>query len=214
MSITFRPATTADALAVVPLIYSSGPDAFDYVFEVPGRASATEFLHLAFLDGRGEFGYQNHVVGTVAGQVVAAGAAWSGAAALQFTIAAARQILGCYGPIAGAGTMVRGLRVESIIQPTRKGCWYVAHLGVPPTLRGRGYGRSLLARLLETGRPAGYARAALDVAVTNPRAEALYRQLGFTMTTERVSTLRNSQATVANHRRMELTLAALPRDAR
>lgn len=210
MSITFRPAAAADAPAVVPLIYSSGPDAFDYVFAVPGRTSAVEFLHRAFLDGRGEFGYRNHVVGTVAEQVVASGAAWSGAATLRFAIAAARQIFSCYGPVTGAGAVARGLRVESIIQPPRKGCWYVAHLGVPPTLRGRGYGRSMLAHLLELGSAAGFARAALDVAVTNPRAEGLYRQLGFTVTTERVSTLRNAQATVANHRRMEIRLAAQP----
>jgi ribosomal protein S18 acetylase RimI-like enzyme len=53
----------------------------------------------------------------------------------------------------------------------------------------------------------GLRTAALDVAVGNPRAQALYERLGFVVAAERVSTLRNAQATVANHRRMELPLA-------
>jgi hypothetical protein len=37
MSIAFRMATPADAEAALPLIYSSGPAAFDYVLAVPGK---------------------------------------------------------------------------------------------------------------------------------------------------------------------------------
>src|SRR4051794_5913798 len=117
MSPLFRPATPSDVDDAVPLIYSSGPAAFDYVFNVPGHASAQEFLRRAFLDGAGEFGYRNHVVGVAYGVVVAVGAAWSGASTLSFTLAAARQILGCYGPIAGPSVMIRGIRVESVIPP-------------------------------------------------------------------------------------------------
>lgn len=208
MSITFRPARPADAGAVVPLIHSSGPAAFDHVFTVPGKATSLEFLRRAYLDGRGEFGYRNHVVALVAGRLVATGAAWSGAVARPFALAAARQILGCYGPVAGAGVVRRGLRVESIIRPPGRNCWYVAHLGVPPELRGRGYGAALLEHLLEQGRSRGLPTAALDVAVTNPRAQALYERLGFAVTAERVSTLRNAQAVVASHRRMERGLSA------
>lgn len=106
MSITFRPACPSDADAAVPLIYSSGPAAFDHVFSVPGKATALGFLRRALV---------------------------------------ARQIMGCYGPVAGAGVVRRGLRVERIIPPPDRRCWYVAHLGVPPELRGRGYGAALLA---------------------------------------------------------------------
>lgn len=39
MDLTFRRATSADAEAAVPLIYSSGPTAFDYVFSHPARGT-------------------------------------------------------------------------------------------------------------------------------------------------------------------------------
>jgi ribosomal protein S18 acetylase RimI-like enzyme len=206
MSITFRPATPDDAGDSVPLIYSSGPAAFDFVFSTPGKATARDFLRLAFLDGRGEFGFRNHVVGVLDGEVVAAGAAWSGASNLAFALAAARQILRQYGPFVGASVVACGLRVESVVQPPARACWYVAHLGVRPELRGRGIGEALVGHLLENGRDQGLSTAALDVAATNARAQALYERLGFIVTKERESRLANAAATVPNHRRMELRI--------
>jgi ribosomal protein S18 acetylase RimI-like enzyme len=214
MPIAFRAAMPADAAAAIPLIYSSGPAAFDYVFTVPGRASALDFLHRAFRDGEGEFGFRNHLVGVVDGAVVAAGAAWDGRSNLAFALAGARQILGCYGFIQGPGTMLRGLQVESIVQPPGRRCWYVAHLGVHPAARSRGIGEALVAHLLSLGIGKGHTQAALDVAVTNPRAEALYQRLGFAVTQERASRLANAQATVPAHRRMVCSIdsgAAGPR---
>src|SRR5262245_38093876 len=49
-SLVFRPAETADADAVVPLIYSSAPAAFDFLFAVPGRGEARDFLRRAFVE--------------------------------------------------------------------------------------------------------------------------------------------------------------------
>jgi ribosomal protein S18 acetylase RimI-like enzyme len=207
MQVTYRPATPADADAAVPLIYSSGPAAFDFAFSVPGRATALQFLHRAFVDGAGEFGHRNHVVGVLEGRVVAAGAAWNGTSTLAFTLAAARQIFGCYGPWSGPNVIVRGLRLEAVIRPPPRDCWYVAHLGVPAELRSRGIGAALVAHLLAQGRDQGMRVAALDVAVTNPAAQRLYERFGFAVTRLCVSRLSNGQATVADLHRMELRLA-------
>ena len=75
--------------------------------------------------------------------------------------------------VAGIGVAVRGLRVESIVRPPANDVWYVAHLGVPAELRGRGIGAALVGHLLELGRFQGYARTELDVAYTNPAAERM-----------------------------------------
>lgn len=203
----FRLATPADADAAVPLIHSSGPAAFDFVFSSPGRATSMDFLHGAFRDGAGEFGFRNHLVGVLDGRVVAAGAAWSGHSNLAFTLAASRQIPRCYGSVAGVAVMVRGLRAEAVIRPPDRATWYVAHLGVAADHRGRGIGADLLAALLAAGRNKGCTIAALDVAVTNPRAQALYERLGFIATHERKSRLVRGDARVPDHRRMELRLS-------
>jgi len=203
MKVAFRMAAATDAEAVVPLIYSSGPAAFDYVFTLDGGPTAEDFLRRAFLDGAGEFGWRNHIVGELDGRIVAAGAGWSGGMGFGFMIAGARQILGCYGPIAGAGVIGRALRVEAIVPPPSRTRFVVAHLGVRPETRGQGIGQALIEHLLDRGRTRGIEIAALDVAVTNPRGQALYERLGFVVTGERRSRLSNARATVADHRHME-----------
>lgn len=203
--VRFRAATPDDAVAAVPLIHSSGPAAFEYVFASPGRGDARNFLARAFVDGAGEFGWRNHCVGELDGRVVAVGAGFGGESTLAFTLAAARQIFGHYR-LRSPGVVARGLRVERVIQPPARGMHYLAHLGVAPELRGQGIGGALVAHLIEQGRAQGKRRLALDVATTNPLAQALYQRLGFVVTGERDSTLANAQGTVPAHRRMERML--------
>jgi ribosomal protein S18 acetylase RimI-like enzyme len=197
----FRPAMPEDADVAVPLIYSSGPASFDYVFGA-GRAQA--FLRHAFEAHEGEFSHRTHEVALLRGHIAAVGAVFDGRAALAFTLAAARQILKFYGPVAGIGVIVRGLRTEGVIRPPKPKELYLAHLGVLPALRGVGIGTRLVEALLLRRDPAWHELVALDVAVTNPRAEALYARMGFEVAVLRRSRLRNRDGAVADHRRMVL----------
>jgi ribosomal protein S18 acetylase RimI-like enzyme len=201
-ALTFRAASPADAADAVPLIYSSGPAAFDYVFDCGAPRRAQDFLRFAFVDGAGEFGWRNHRVAEMDGQVVAAAAAFDGRAVLQFTIAGARQILRFYGPIHAWGVIVRGLRTEAVVRPPKPQEYYLGHVGVRPELRGQGIGARFMRHLLDGFDPARHRCTVLDVAVTNPRAQLLYERLGFAVMVRRVSTLQNARARVADHYRM------------
>lgn len=205
MTPDFRTATPADADAAVPLIYSSGPDAFNFVFDQPGRADALTFLRRAFLDGAGEFGYRNHVVAVEDGVVVGVGAAWGPDRNLAFTLSAARQILACYGAAGGLSVIARGLRTESIIRPPARDRLYIAHLGVAATHQGRGTGSALISYLIGH-RSSASKLASLDVAFSNPRGQALYERLGFRVARERPSSLRNGRGHVPGMRYMEREL--------
>ncbi len=200
MNIKFRPATPNDVHAAVPLIYSSGPAAFDFIFS-PKPKQALEFLHYTFSDGNGEFGYKYHVVGEVDGKVVAVGTAFDGEATLKYFLAMGRQIVSFYG-LAAFTVIPRGLQVESIIQPPKGRLHYIAHLGVDPSMQGKGIGSKLVEHLMEQGRNAGKTQTALDVSVLNPRAQALYERLGFKQTGQRMSTL----VGVPSHNRLEQAL--------
>ena len=203
-NLVFRPTEPADANAVVPLIYSSAPAAFDFLFAVPGRGDARNFLHRAFVDGAGQFGFRNHVVGVEDGVVVAVGAAWSGRSRFAFLLAGARQVFACYGLGAALGVIRRVARTERIILPPARGELYIGHLGVSPERRGGGIGAALIAHLIAQHRHIG--KAVLDVAVSNPRAQQLYERLGFAVTAEHISRLANAQAVLVNHRRMEMAM--------
>lgn len=206
MTIQFRSARPEDEEAAVPLVYSSGPSAFDFVFNTAGHGNALDFLRHAWRDGAGEFGFRNHVVGTIDDKVVVAGGGWSGKTGLAFMVAGAKQIISHYGLTGGAPVIVRGLRTEGVIPPPSAQQFYLGHLGVLPALQGQGIGKLLIAYLLDMGRAQGFATAALDVAVTNVRGQALYERLGFQVMRERQSTLQNKFGRVANHRHMQLML--------
>ncbi len=201
MSLIFRPAEPQDAELAVPLIYSSGPAAFDYAFRRAG-VTAEDFLRGAFVDGGGMFGYPRHWVGVLDGRVVAIGTAYSGELNLGNSLTAARQILLCYGPLSAVAVIRRGLQLERIIQPPPKKTFYLAHLGVASGLRGQGIGSQLVGHLLQLGRAAGFRQAALDVAASNPLAQALYERLGFSLVEERASALPG----IAAHRFMRRAL--------
>ena len=149
VALTFRAASRADVADAVPLIYSSGPAAFDYVFNNGGTRDAQAFLRFAYLHGGGEFGWRAHRIAERGGQVVAVGAAFDGRAVMRFTIAGALQIWGFYGAIRAWGVMVRGLRVEAIIRPPHAQEYYVCHLGVREGMRGHGIGARFIGHLLE-----------------------------------------------------------------
>lgn len=204
MDIAFRPATPEDVEAAVPLIYSSGPAAFDFVFAQDRPNGAQDFLRHAFRQGGGEFGRRNHVAGVAEGRVVAIGAGWDGRQSIAFTLAAARQIFGFFGPIKAWGVIIRGLKVESVIRPAGAGEFYVGHLGVDPAMRSRGLGAKLMTYLLALA--IACPKAVLDVDAGNPRAQALYERLGFVVTATRVSKLHSRYDRVGDHRRMEKPL--------
>ncbi len=208
MDVEYRQARPEDACAVAPLIHSSGPAAFDYVFSHRTRMNAMAFLERAFGQEHGEFGYGVHTVGVLNGSVAAVGAVYNGRSALAFFLAAARQVFSCYGPWQGIAVSRRGLQVERLCRPPTGDLLYVSHLGVAPELRGQGIGQSLIKRMLIAAERStkGHTTAALDVSCENPRAQALYERMGFKVTRELQSTFENSTATVPSHRRMELSL--------
>jgi ribosomal protein S18 acetylase RimI-like enzyme len=203
--VTFRPARAEDAPATIPLILSSGPESFAYVFATPTQTAA-DFLRRAFPGGSGQFGFRNHVVGEIDRQIVAAGAGWTSATNLPFMLAAVGQFVSFFGPLGTPPVVVRGLRTEVVIRPPASSEFYVGHLGVAPDYRGRGIGEALIAHLLALGAATGRTRAVLDVSVENPRAQALYTRLGFRVTAERPSALRRATGYVPSHRRMERAL--------
>jgi ribosomal protein S18 acetylase RimI-like enzyme len=206
-NLVFRPAQPSDVNAAVPLIYSSAPAAFDYLFAVPGRCGAQEFLRRAFVDGAGQFGFRSHVVGVEDGVVVAVGAAWCGLSRLAFMLDGGRQTFACYGVGAALGVIWRACRVEKIIAPPARSELCIGNLGVSPQRRGGGIGAALIAQLIAQHRHSGIGKAVLNVAVSNPRGQQLYERLGFTVTAERRSRLANAaQAAVVNHRRMEISM--------
>ena len=179
MDIEIRPATPDDGDAAVPLIHSSGPHEIDYGFTTRGHR-ATDWIRAAFLGRSTTESYRAFRVALVGGRVV--------------------------GPVECWGVMRRTLRLMDLMPAPGADALFVQKVGVSEQMRGQGVGTILLEEQLRIARDAGFRRAVLDVAVTNPRAQLLYEHLGFRVTGERGLKTRDSSVDVPQQRRMELLL--------
>ncbi len=205
MDVDIRPSRPEDAESVVPFIYSSGPYSFDYVFERPNRC-ATDFLTAAFAKPGGELGYRDHVTVCARGKIVGCGTIMSPQDSVRYAWHGASQILRHYGWITGSGVLRRALAVERVIRPASGDLWIIGHLGVAPEMQGQRIGMRLIEFLMDSIRKQGGKRVGLDVALINPRAEALYERVGFKVTEFRESKLSNEFGAVPNFHRMEMAL--------
>lgn len=196
-----RRAEATDADAAVPLILSSGPDAYEYVFTLPGKP-AEGFLRFAFTEGSGFSGHRNHHVVEDAGQVVGTGAFYT----LEEHQRLAREALGQstrhYGMLGAMRIVRQSLPVSNMMPAPSPDAIYVANLAVSVDCRGRGVGAKLLEHARGLAESAGMKALELDVSVRNTRAEALYRRTGFIVTAERAFRGNRKRIDVPDHRRM------------
>jgi len=205
VNIQFRSSEPGDVEQAVPLIYSSGPHEFDYAFAT-GNHTTLDFLKVAFAAGSSAFGYRNHVVALVDGRVVGIGAFYSGADFSRLNREIAWRIIRYYGPIKCWSVMWKGLQLQKLMPPPKKDAEFIQNLGVAEKFRGKGVGAALLERQCEIARENNRRICALDVAVTNPRAQELYERLGFRVVEERKWHVTGSTIHVPGQRRMELIL--------
>lgn len=210
--VAFRPCRADDADLAVPLIISSGPAAFDYIFADRSLEQVPRFVTRAFRDDGMELGHSTHTAMLLDGRLAAVGALWHAGNALPFMLAGAHQIYRHYGPLAGTRVVLRGLRMETVVKPPRKGVAYLGHFGVAPELRGQGLGTLLIHHLIGQARTQGFTRVALDVSSGNPRAQKLYEQLGFAVQKTNAADYRREFGHIVDHHYMEMAIAdAVPR---
>lgn len=188
--ITFRPCSPDDLEQAVPLIYSAGPVAFDLAFNDTHTTQSTEFLQAAFVKSGGEFSYDQHLAIIRDGKLVGLGGVKTAKQTPRFTVQAALTIFRFYPFISAVRTIVRGLKIESILQPPKKQIAMIHNLAVSSDFRGEGLGTQLIAQLEQKMKEDGYKVAALDVDGDNPKAKALYQKLGYQVIEKRAHLLK------------------------
>jgi ribosomal protein S18 acetylase RimI-like enzyme len=204
-AVEIRPAQQNDAEAAVPLSYSAGPEAFEYGF-TGGARTARDFLAFAFNDGGGFFGWRNHVVAVLDGQVAGIGAFYSGHEYQRLSNRTVLQVLRFYPLRLAPRVIHRALQLKALMPAPPRTMEYVANLGVRPDLRSRGIGAALIRDRQAVAVQKGRRTYALDVSAKNPRAQALYERLGFAVTG--AQRFPGATGRVPDTRRMELSIGA------
>lgn len=173
--LTIRKAKPSDLDSIVPLIYSSGPKAWTFVFQ-EGKKTAFDFLNASYVRRGNTVSYTNHFVAEIDGRVVGSILSYSQPSFLALTLGTALRILSVYG-FRAPKVMARGLKTETIIQPPKSGCLYLGHIAVLETERNKGIAKELINYMIS--KETKYKTASLDVSAENGPAIALYQKLGF-----------------------------------
>jgi len=200
--ITLRKSQPSERALATSLIYNSGPPSFEFVFK-NAKNSAIDFLNYAFIREGGEFSYDNHCSLYLNDEMVGIGSAFGAKQGQGFTLYEARNIIGFY-KLKCTSVIYHGLQIERLIKLPKKNEVALAHLAIKPEYQGKGLGTELINTLMQTVENRVEKIFVLDVSEENPRAKKLYERLGFVVTKEMKSTLKNRYSYVANHTRMEL----------
>ncbi|MCG6139121.1 GNAT family N-acetyltransferase [Leptospira mtsangambouensis] len=174
-NLTIRIAKPTDVETIVPLIYSSGPKAWTYVFG-EGKQTPFDFLHSSYIKRGNTVSYTNHYVAELNGKVVGSILSYTQPSFLALTAGTALRILSLYKWNAPK-VMARGLKTETIIQPPKSGCLYLGHIAVSETERNKGIAKKLIEFMITNNQK--YKTISLDVSAENKPAISLYQNLGF-----------------------------------
>lgn len=184
-NIEFRRCTPEDVKQAVPLIYSAGPLAFDIAFSDTHNKQSEEFLTSAYTKPGNEFSFEQHLAITRNNELVGLGGVKTAKQTAKFTVKAAFAIFKFYSFFSACRTIIRGLKIETIIKPPKKRIAMIHNLAIVPNYRGEGLGSQLIEQLELQMLQQGYNTAALDVDGNNLKAKALYQKLGYEVKQER-----------------------------
>lgn len=200
-----RRARPSDDLRLVSLIYSAGPELYDYLYKTD-LCSAQDYIAYEFLSGRGFCGYPNVTVAIQDHEVVGTGCFYGAREYGRLTLGTALNMFKFYGPIRIWPVLFRSGHIGSVMKKPQPGELYLSNFGVAPDHRSTGVGSALINTRVAVAKARGYKLFGLDVADTNPRAEQLYRKLGLQLVAFKKFSGKRAGMRIPNAKKMELRL--------
>lgn len=201
-----RQARRDDQGNIAALIYSAGPELYDYVYKTD-VSQAKEYISYEFLSGRGFCGYRNMTVAVIDGQIVGTGSFYDREQCNHLLLGTLMNMLSFFGLRRIWSVLLRSGRIASVKRRPEPGQLYLANFGVAQGMRGKGIGSALIHAKLAEVNGKGYQVFALDVAETNPGAERLYHRLGMHVVRFNDFCDRHLSMMIPNVKRMEMPIA-------
>lgn len=196
---SIRKAESRDASQIAPLILSSGPVAFEYIFSRSHGPEVINFLNAEFARNRTMFSHRHHFVYDLGSEVMASIGSFDAASHGATFLGNAKAIFRHYG-VRG---ILKGLIFElRLVKAPRKACLYLCHIAVRADSRGKGIAAQMINFMMKKGREGGYRYLSLDVAEKNTNAFRLYQKMGFKVIQRNMS----YNKVLDNHLYMELDL--------
>lgn len=203
-----RQAVAAESDMVAPLIISSGPEMYQFLYQTSGHPTQ-DFIKYEFESGIGFCGYKNVSVIEENGKPIASGCFFTRYDFNRLALGSLLNLFRFYpmGQILPA--IRRSLQATSILKTPGPGEVYLSNFGVAEDYRGRGVGQNLIYKVCQSYQSLGAKKFGLDVAVNNPNAQRLYQRLGLTVIQEKKFSATNVHHQVPDCRKMECDLQDL-----
>ncbi|RLT92764.1 MAG: GNAT family N-acetyltransferase [Ketobacter sp.] len=200
MELEIRTARADDVGLIAELMYSSGSDIYDYLYQ----EKSLDFLRHEFASGRGFAGYPHVTVAVYDGEVVGTGCFYGRKEYEQLMKSTVKNMTEFFGYLGVVPVMFRSRHLKSVMRAPKPGELYLSNFGVSDQHRSKGIGTRIIQHKLTEARQQGYDLFGLDVSAANPRGQALYTRLGLQVTKEKAFS--NPKAGVNPARKMELAL--------
>ena len=205
MDINIRRAQPEDAKIVFPMVYSSGPHEFDYIFNLGGK-TFKDYFDFAFPRNFGVNSHCVYKVATVDDKVLGIGAFIYASDRLYLDLGNFWCVIRFYGLNNILKISRASSHIDTILPPPKANELYIGQLGVKEESRGQGIGSALIRHGIELARAKGLHKCVLNVAVTNPQAQRLYERSGFKVVCEHKWNYSDSPIQVPGQVRMEFVL--------
>ena len=200
-----RAARPSDDMGSVSLIYSAGPELYDFIYKTP-RHDAKDYIAYEFQSGRGFCGHRNVTVAVKDGAVVGTGCFYGARQYGRLTLGTAINMFKFYGPVHIWPVLVRSGHIGSVMKAPKKNELYLSNFGGAASQRSTGVGSAMINAKVAEAKQKGFGVFGLDVADTNPRAEKLYRKLGLQMIEFKKFSGRRQGMQIPNSKKLELRL--------
>lgn len=207
---TLRQAIANDVTWAAPLLFSSGPALFSYIFASPPR-QAQEILSQAFRQPDHAFSYEHTQVVEIAGQPAGLMVGYPGSLKRQvdekvhFVMARILPLMKLPKILINVADLSR------IKQDVRLQDYYLLSLGILPEFRNQGLGKQLLQQAeLQAGETACQS-ICLDVTFNNHIAQALLKSRGYKVICSKTTDRFERMTRAGGLHRMVKRLAATPK---
>jgi ribosomal protein S18 acetylase RimI-like enzyme len=206
--IEVRAARKNDVGNIASLMYSAGPEIYDFIYKTEHR-TPLDFIQYEFDSGKGFCGYSNVTVAIKNGVVVGTGCFYDGTEYKKLLLGTLFNMFKFYGLFEIWKVLKRLGHAGEVMEEPKKDELYLSNFGVSRDMRGSGVGSLMLENKIEFARTSNYAVFSLDVAETNPRAEDLYIRHGLSVVKHKTFKGKRAGISVPNSRKMELLLAPI-----
>lgn len=197
-----RQASASDANFLADLVFASAAKHLEQIFTVTAELSALNFLRKSFISSDGQYGFANHWVAEVEGQVVACVSAWHAQLPQQFHQATLDSVIAFYGAEQALNVVHNSQALADCIPKPQTHEWCIGHLSVTERHKKQGLGKALILAMQKMATAANKICLSLDVENTNQAAIDFYHRCGFAVAHKSAVSPRMQQMGINQHLHM------------